>query len=126
MSALPLEANIDRVQVKLGCRTRWSRDTRRTMTTPAAPHATSAVRIAEIGVFTARKFSGPSLGSNIMIGTVAGIVIEIIVYEMRWWPYSISKGAENGVFWIALIFQSLLPIWLFAIVTSKTINSKTE
>jgi hypothetical protein len=79
-----------------------------------------------IGAFAARKISGPSLGPNIMIGTFAGIVIEIIIYEMRWWPYSISNGAENGVFWIALIFQSLLPIWLFAIVTSKTINSKTE
>jgi hypothetical protein len=79
-----------------------------------------------IGAFTARKISGPSLGPNIMIGTFSGIVIEIIIYEMRWWPYSISKGAENGIFWIALIFQALLPIWLFAIATSKIINSKTE
>jgi hypothetical protein len=79
-----------------------------------------------IGAFTARKISGPSLGPNIMIGTFAGIVIEITIYEMRWWPYSISKGYETGVFWIALIFQSLLPIWVFAIVTSQIINSKPE
>ena len=45
---------------------------------------------------------------------------------MNWWPYSVSKGAENGAFWIALIFRSLLPIWLFAILTSKTLILKTE
>ncbi|RXH39449.1 hypothetical protein [Bradyrhizobium zhanjiangense] len=79
-----------------------------------------------IGAFTVRKISGPSLGPNILIGAFVGTFIEIIIYAMRWWPYSISKGAENGVFWIALIFQTLLPIWLIAIVTSKTINSNME
>ncbi|APG15843.1 hypothetical protein BKD09_46920 [Bradyrhizobium japonicum] len=69
---------------------------------------------------------GPSLGPNILIGAFVGTFIEIIIFAMRWWPYSISKGAENGVFWIALIFQTLLPIWLIAIVTSKAINSKIE
>jgi hypothetical protein len=79
-----------------------------------------------IGAFTARKISGSSLGPNIFIGAFAGIVIEVIICEMNWWPYSVSKGAKNGAFWIALIFRSLLPIWLFAILTSKTLILKTE
>ncbi|RXG86522.1 hypothetical protein [Bradyrhizobium zhanjiangense] len=79
-----------------------------------------------IGAFTVRKISGPSLDPNILIGAFVGTFIEIIIYATGWWPYSISKGAEIGVFWIALIFRALLPIWLMAIVTSKTINSKME
>lgn len=79
-----------------------------------------------IGAFTARKISGPLLVPNIIVGGFTAMLIEITIFAMRWWPYSISKDSDSGMFWIALVFQTLLPIWIFAIVTSNAIRIKME
>lgn len=79
-----------------------------------------------IGAFTVRNISGPSLGHKHFSGAFVGTFIDIIICAMRWWPVFDQQGCRKWGFLSALIFQTLLPIWLIAIATSKAINSKME
>jgi hypothetical protein len=72
-----------------------------------------------IGIFTARKIEGSPIGPNFLIGAFASIIIEALAYAMQWWPYS----SHDVPFLIALVFRSLLPIWLIANLTSKMMPS---
>ena len=73
-----------------------------------------------IGIFTARKIEGSPIGPNLLIGTLASMIIEAVAYVMQWWPYS---SQDDSLLIEFFLFRSLLPIWLIATLTSKMMPS---
>jgi hypothetical protein len=73
-----------------------------------------------IGIFTARKIEGSPIGPNLLIGTLASMIIEAAAYVMQWWPYS---SHDDSLLIPFFLFRSLLPIWLIATLTSKMMPS---